>query len=70
MIHYIVWAVSFIREDPQRIIDKLWRRLAFASRYGNQQLLDLLDLDEQHLAAYCRALSQILTEENTPSKRR
>ena len=56
--------------DPADHVRRLWRRLAFATRYGHTPLSEVLDLDERYLGEYCDALAQIVKEENAPKGRR
>ncbi len=57
-------------DDPADAMRRLWRRLAFATRYGHVPLSEVLDLDQRYLADYCGALAAIVKEENTPKGRR
>lgn len=47
---------------------KVWRRIAYATRYGNAGLTEALELDQMALQDYLEAVSEIVQEENQASR--
>jgi hypothetical protein len=46
----------------------VWKRLAYATRYGHVPLTEVLHMDSTSLADYLAALNEIVGEENRPAK--
>lgn len=68
MMLYIAWGLRAIPYDLPTVRARMWKRLAFASRYSSTPLSELLDLDSAYLSEYCQALAEILKEENTTKR--
>lgn len=51
-------------EEAERLV---WKRVAYAGRYGRASLTEALSLPEHHLSNYLEALADIVREENRPS---
>jgi hypothetical protein len=58
------WLLFWYRQDVEAYEKKVWERLAFASRYGNQPLDVLLHMETRAVYLYCEALGHILRQEN------
>ena len=48
-------------------VEEIWRRVAFATRYGHIGLAEALTMPVRDLALYGRALADLIESENTPS---
>ncbi len=55
------------QEEPQK---RIWKRLAYATRYGKAGLLDAASMCADSLQSFLEAVSDIVEEENKPAKRR
>ncbi len=47
----------------------VWKRVAYATRYGKAGLLEALELDQYALQGFLEAVSDIVQEENAASRR-
>lgn len=53
----------------EEAIHKLWKRVAYATRYGHAGLEDVLHMPQEHLQGYLEALNEIVGEENRKPSR-
>jgi len=55
-------------EGRKGLEDRLWEMFAYAGRYGKQPLSELRGLTMQELCKFVEKVSDIVKEENKPSK--
>ncbi len=60
--------VTWRKAGKQQGIEKVWNRVAYATRYGNATLTEALVLDQRDLQDFIEALSEIVREENKSSR--
>lgn len=56
--------LAWREHDPEEALDLLWRRVAYATRYGRAGLGEVLQLDQGDLNHYLEALAKIVEGEN------
>lgn len=68
MAFAIAQAVSWRKITAEAGLEKVWARVAYATRYGNATLTEVLQLDQLALQEYIEALADIVREENKASR--
>lgn len=61
-------AMAWRKVGTQQGIEKIMKRLAYATRYGGATLTEATDLDQQFLQDFLEAVSDIVREENKSSR--
>lgn len=54
--------------DVEMSIAHLWKRVAYACRYGNASITEASNLPMEQLGGFLNALSEIVEEENAANK--
>lgn len=62
--YWASWVVAWKANDTEAALSLLWRRVAYATRYGRATLGEALNLDPWALGAFCEAVSEIVSQEN------
>lgn len=61
---WYAWAKRSVEDHEARV----WSRLAYACRYGHIPLSEALSLGTLELLRFCKALDEIVSQENAPRK--
>lgn len=56
--------LAWQQRDPEEVLEQLWKRVAYATRYGRIGLEEAMGLDQHALGAFLQALSEIVADEN------
>lgn len=64
MAYWASWVLAWREHDLEEALALLWKRVAYATRYGRASLGEVLGLDQSHLEQYLRAVVKIVDEEN------
>lgn len=56
--------VTWRKAGVDQGLEHVWSRVAYATRYGNAALSEVLNLDQQGLQDYIEAVSEIVRKEN------
>lgn len=54
--------------DQEEMLGKVWRRVAYATRYGKAGLNEALSMPQEDLAWFCQAVGEIVDEENRAAR--
>lgn len=63
---YIIGRFEYWAKDA---IDRIFRRVAFACRYGHIGYQEAMDMPVRDLNEFCSALSEMIKEENSVFRR-
>lgn len=66
---FLAWGEAWRRVGTGGARRKLWRSVAYVTRYGRTSLREALQLDQELLGEYGEALGEIVGEENGPGQR-
>lgn len=53
-----------LSEEPKEMERRMWRTIAYCTRYGRQRIADLLEMPQRDVISYFRALSTLVRNEN------
>ena len=67
MAHWAALVLSWREHHTDDAVALLWKRVAYATRYGRAGLEEALCLGQDHLDQYIRALSDLVKDENPQS---
>lgn len=68
MAYWASLVLAWKEHDLEEALALLWKRVAYATRYGRASLGEVLGLDQSHLEQYLRAVVAIVNEENESNK--
>lgn len=54
---------------PDAGLEKVWDRVAYATRYGHATMTEVLGIDQWGLQDYLEAVSRIVEQENRQSRK-
>jgi hypothetical protein len=60
--------LAWREHDLDDAVGLLWKRVAYATRYGRASLTEVLGLDQSHLERFLRALVDLVNEENESNR--
>jgi hypothetical protein len=64
----VAWAVAWEQVGVESALGVVWKRVAYATRYGHCGLGEALRMPQEQLQHYLDALSEIVQEENEANK--
>lgn len=67
---FLAWGEAWRRVGTGSAKRKLWRSVAYVTRYGRTSLREAMQLDQEMLGEYGEALGEIVSKENGPAPQR
>ncbi len=68
MAYWAALVLAWRQHDPEEAVHQLWRRVAYATRYGRAGLGEVMGLEQSHLEGFLRAVVSIVEEENEANR--
>ncbi len=66
---WVGFAAAWRLVGTEDALQRLWKRVAYATRYGHVGLNEALSIDNHKLQGFLDAVSELVAEENKASRR-